>query len=199
MPPDQTAIIQAGINALAEVDFNINVVMRHRPSAEITGPPYLVISQPEIAEALQNICSSQAVAYACLFDDGRRASEAPRFTNLRLERVGQVRDHCKGIALTEMRSRGVRNALAHFDERYLKAIVDHGEKGGWLQDIALSHKAAINLGADAEQRMIRVYIYDEDILYVFGEMLRLKRLREEIDAVVTRLGYEIDVSGRPAA
>ena len=199
MTIDQAAIVQAGINALAEVDFNLNAVMRHRPGADVTGPPYAIISQPEIAEALQRICASQAVAYACLFDDGRRASEAPRFTNLRLERVGQIRDRCKGIDLTEMRSRGVRNALAHFDERYLKAIVDHGGKGGWLQDLALSHKAAFDLGPDAEQRMIRVYIYDEDVLYLLGETLRLQRLREEIDAALARLGYAIDLSGRPPA
>lgn len=189
---DQTTIIQAGIKALAEVDFGLNVIMKHKPGDEITGPPYTIISQPEISESLQRICSSQAVAYSCLFDDGRRHSESPRLANLRLERVRQVRDLCKGIDLTEMRSRGVRNALAHFDERYLKAIVEHGTKGGWLQDLALSHKAAVDLGPDAEQRMIRVYIYDEDILYAFGETLRLKRLRQEIDAVIARLGYEFD-------
>jgi hypothetical protein len=199
MAVDQTAIIQAGIAALAQVDFNINVVITHRPEANVTGPPYTIISQPEIAEALQRICSNQAVAYSCLFDDSRRPSEAPRLANLRLERVGEIRNRCKGIDVTEMRSRGVRNALAHFDERYLKAIVDHGDKGGWLQDLALSHKAAFNLGADGEQRMIRVYVYDEDALYLFGEVLRLRRLRAEIDEVVARLGYAIDMSGRPPA
>ncbi|MCZ8087630.1 MAG: hypothetical protein O9257_09910 [Brevundimonas sp.] len=197
MTVDQTPITQAGINALAVVDFNLNLVMSHRPGAEITGPPYAIVSQREIAEALQRICSSQAVAYACLFDDGHRASEAPRLRNLRLERVRQIRDRCKGVDLTEMRRRGVRNALAHFDERYLKALVDHGGKGGWLQDLALSHKAAIDIGPDAEQRMIRVYVYNEDVLYLFGETLRLKRLRGEIDAILARLGYEIDQSNRP--
>lgn len=196
MTIDQTQIVLAGVNALAAVDYHINVVMRHRPGPEITGPPYTIINQPEIAEALQRICVSQAVAYACLLDDGRRASEAPRLSKLRLERVAQVRERCKGVDVAEMRRRGVRNALAHFDERYLKAIVEHGHEGGWLQDIALSHRAAFDMGTNAEQRMIRVYVYDEDVLYLFGETLRLLRLREEVDAVLACLGYELDRSGR---
>jgi len=97
-----------------------------------------------------------------------------------------------------MRSRGVRNALAHFDERYLKAISEHGAKGGWLQDLALSHKAAFDMGADGEQRMIRVYIYDEDVLYLFGETLRLKKLRAEIDEIAVRLGFQFDLKNRPS-
>jgi hypothetical protein len=183
---DQRPIIESGIAALAAVRDNIDQVFARRPEPRPPGQGSL-ISNAEMIQSLEQICISQAHAFACLFDDGRRATEAPRLEKMRRERVSQVRAHCEGIDITELRNRGVRNALAHFDERYLKAIVDHGDKGGWIQDLALSHMKMFNLGEDGTQRMIRVYIFENDTLYLFGEELHLTNLRRASDEALGRL------------
>ncbi|NIJ06545.1 hypothetical protein FHS31_000127 [Sphingomonas vulcanisoli] len=187
---DQRQIIDAGVTALITLRNDVQALRQIRPiEADTEGPPYLLISNPIIPACVERICSSQAQAFNCLFDLGRqRASESSRMHALRLERVNAVRRHCSDIDITNLTQRGVRNALAHFDERLLKALLNPDNKGGWMQDLAASHRAAFDLGPDAEQRMVRAYFYHEDVVYVLGETLRPFAMDTEAALVLARFG-----------
>ena len=84
-----------------------------------------------------------------------------------------------------MHKRGPRNALYHLDERMLREI-DREPNGIWLQDLGLSHTKG-GFTTD-EKKMLRVYIFREDRMIIMGEVLKLKPLRAEIDAIISSLG-----------
>ena len=182
----QAPIIRAGVDALSNVIACIDAVWAHRP-AKGPGPPYYIVSEAAVAIALQRLCVDQAQAYACLFDRGTRSSESRRMADARMARVQMVRQRCEGIDLSELANRGVRNALSHFDERYLKALMEYRD-GPWLQDIALSHWATISLSEADRARLIRVYVFEDDSLHLFGERLNLGPLRRTCEAAIERLG-----------
>jgi hypothetical protein len=190
---DHSQIIQVGIKALARADWLINVVLSHNPSTP-SNPFRGIISESAVIEAIEGICASQALAFACLFDTGNRSTESNRMKNLRLERVASIRARMPALKLTELVNRGPRNALAHLDERLLKAQLREPD-GGWVTDLAFSHRDLLSVGADAEQRMLRVYFYDIDSCFILGEVLRLRALRAEIDQVLGALGLQLDRSG----
>ncbi|WP_156410519.1 hypothetical protein [Bosea sp. Root381] len=190
---DQTAIIEVGIKAIQAMDYLIGKILDLRPPiSDQVGPPYLLISNPTLPEAVEALCHYQALAYSCLFDDGARpASEGTHFKKLRLARVAEFRRRCPQVEINHLRNRGFRNAIAHFDERYLK-LLEQQPNDPRFQDLALSHRSAINIGPGSESRLIRVICYDENRVYLFGESINIVELRAEGEAIIRALGYEFD-------
>lgn len=193
---DQSGIIDAGVYALSALDYAIGNILKFQPQGDEASSRMGLVSESRIAEAIEAVCNQQARAYGCLFDNGNRNTESNRLRNLRLERVGIVRDQCKGMSLTYLSNRGIRNALAHYDERYLKliAVDDNWFRVEWL---AFGSKAAIVLDDGRRAIMTGVYFYEEDELHMLGEVLKLVPLRLEIEEALNALGFELDKTSRP--
>lgn len=189
---DQSAIIRAGIRAIQSMDFLIGQILSFRPDiSDQPGPPFCMVSDPIIPESIEALCHAQALAYSCLFDDGNRSSESSHFRKLRMARVEEFRKLLAGVNISNLRNRGFRNAVAHFDERFLK-LLDKYPKPNILQDMGLSHKAAFNIGENPEEKMIRVVCFDENKIYLFGECIHIGDLRREGEEIIGALGFTFD-------
>lgn len=179
----QGQIIKAGLDQLQLMVSAIDAILSLRPAeADTEGPPYVIVNNAQIHQALINLCTAQATAYACLFDDGTRKTESPRHNKMRLARVSEIKNICSAVSVDQLRRRGVRNALAHFDERLLKQL-DRKTNAPWFQDLGLSHKDIFS--PIDEGKMIRVYLFREDKLIMLGEELSLIPLREEALGIIS--------------
>lgn len=187
---DQSPIIRSGLDALQEIASRVYEVHSLDPKV---AEGLAIISNPEIPTHVKAICHLQAHAYACLFDNGHRKTESPRTTTLRIERVDAVLKTCDGIDIPELRNRGMRNAMAHFDERYLREAIAK-PKAAVVQDLAFSHVDAISF--QGEGMLIRVYYYDIDTVFLFNEKLRLGALKLEAERVLARFGVVKGPAGR---
>lgn len=179
---DQTLIIETGLSALANIVESVEAIDRLLPEdSRMPGPPFAIISNGEIPSQIEDICSYQALAFGCLFDRGNRHTESATLKNHRLRRVDEVHQRCGPIEIPQLRNRGVRNALAHFDERMLKALAA-SPNCALIQDIAVSHRDAILF--EPTTILIRFYCYDIDTLFLFNETLRLHPIKKEAQQVL---------------
>lgn len=191
-PLDQRHIVQFGIQAaadcLAEIRTVWQLTRRHDPDRQRGW----MMPDPEIKRTIAAVCATQSTAYSCLFDNGRRSTENERYRQMRLARVEGIRQLCRGLDLSEISKRGIRNALAHFDERFLKAIVEH-PNGGWVSGLAMGYRDQFRNGPEGDQRLINVYVIETDDAHLFGETLNLGRLDAQIRAVLKRLGVDYEL------
>jgi hypothetical protein len=179
---DQTLIIETGLSALANIVESVEAIDQLLPDdCRSSGPPFSIISNGEIPTRIEDICSFQALAFGCLFDKGHRHTESAAFKNHRLKRVAEVQQRCGANEIPELRNRGVRNALAHFDERMLKALAA-SPNCGLVQDLAVSHREAIAF--EPTTILVRFYCYDIDTLFLFNETLHLQPLKGEAQKVL---------------
>lgn len=156
------------------------------------------ISDANVPIAHENIAQDQSLAYGCLFNQGpKTSSETIREAKLCIERVQSFRARCKGVPIVQLRNRGIRNALAHFEERYLKAIIEsHGKQISGLENLAISHESSFVFRPDNHVIKIKVYIYETDTFYLFNEKLELSPLRKGIEEIVAALGMEFEPADR---
>lgn len=186
---NQSIIVDRGVNALIQMKRNAEYVLGRAPP-DLTFPPGYIISDPVMAGALADIAANLAVAFNCLFDvSEKRSSENSRYARARLERTRPIVDALGGRPLSALRSRGVRNAIEHMDERLVKIIVDE-PPGPWISTLALSTYRIFRMNGDPTLRMIQVYIYETDEFVVLGEKMNLKPLLEEIEFVFNALGLQ---------
>jgi hypothetical protein len=186
-PLDQSRIIEAGLKACARMHFCIAQILKYSPPPDPAGRPFALVNHWEVAEAIEALCHAQATAFGCLFDDGRRpAWEKPAKRDYRLQRVAMVREKCGDLDIPNLRNKGIRNALAHFDERLLDLLIDSPD-AQTVEHLSWSHRAAV----PEQFVLIGVYFYDIDELYMFDEVLRLRGLQQELEQVFGAFGYQV--------
>lgn len=188
-------LIEIGMKSLAEVDHAIGTILKFKKDFP-KGTLYIA-NNYQIAEAIERLCSSQARAFGCLFDDGKRHGEPELLKKLRLERVKRVKDRCKEIPVTNLANKGVRNALAHFDERFLKSV-SLTPKASTISWLAASNRGVFTPDeVDGVIVYLGIYFFDSDELCLFDEVLHLEGLRREIEQIVSAFNYKIDPRSRP--
>ncbi len=193
-------IIEIGIKALSFIIGDINSVWKlgHKSQNEVekfgdSQYGYL-ISDVIISDSLSRIASNQALAFGCLFNAGKRSpSETAQEADLRLARINYVKKYLNGLPITQLRNRGVRNALAHYDERFLRAIIEaNGRPISRLERLGISHLNVVQFAGNAYQIRSNVYSYYDDTFYLLSEKLQLEPLQREILAIAKVLGLKLD-------
>jgi hypothetical protein len=190
---DQSLIIEEGRIALQTIYRDVRQLREVCDPAALPPGQGVMVSDGVIPALLERICHMQALAYGCLFDNGKRSSEAPQMRLLRLERVAWVKEKYGDVQLPELRNRDARNAIAHFDE-YCLAMLDRFPDFGYLKDFAYSHRELINYedGRDIREHCIRVYFIDIDEMYIFGKTIKPAALAREARMVLQAIGANIE-------
>ncbi|WP_132907213.1 hypothetical protein [Sphingomonas sp. BK235] len=189
-PIDQSRIVEDGFDALVELDTAINEVLAHKP--DLKGHKFGMHGENVIRDALQTICNMQARAYGCLFDEGSRGpTESKANKDARLERVRKVKAALGNEDLPNLRDRGIRNALAHYDEYYLNELRSK-PKNFELKWLGVSSKGMFTRAEDDVKTIyVGVYFYAEDEFHLFNRMIKLIPMQTELRGVVTKAGYVI--------
>ncbi|MFC6792697.1 hypothetical protein ACFQE0_25955 [Methylobacterium komagatae] len=192
-------IIDAGIDALSDIVNDIQAIWKIGHKTQATVEKFedrqygYVLSEDGISDALLRIAFNQALAYGCLFNDADKSpSESKSAAELRLDRVREFGRKLSGVTATQLRKRGVRNALAHYDERFSKAVVEaNGQPISIMKGLGISHLNAVVSEAKHFLRL-NVYSFYEDTFYLFNETLKLEPLHTEIVTIVKTLNYSFD-------
>ncbi|MES3092734.1 hypothetical protein QTN93_03165 [Sphingomonas aerolata] len=185
---DQTQIVELGLQALVEIVGLVDKLKRFRPeAANSAGPPYAILTGGHVTDIIKEVCVAQGVAFNILFDRGRRSGESPTEKEWRLKRIDDVGTKTAGLILPELANKGPRNALAHIDERYLKALL-HNPDAPKVQDIAVSHWQAFSF--EVKPILIRYYCFHSDTVAIFDERLHPTKLQIEADAVLERFNMQ---------
>lgn len=185
---DQTEIIEEGLSNIGEIIYLVDKLRGMIP--EVPEGKRATISNPELPRTIYDICDRQAMAYSCLFDDAKtRMKEPPPQRRLRHDRVRLVKDTCGNAEFPNLANKGVRNALVHWDDFMLDAIM-RGVARPSLTDLAFSHRDGF--GFDASRLLlIRVYFAETDVIHLFDHELHVGALKAEAQLVLDRFGYEV--------
>jgi hypothetical protein len=178
-------LIKVGVNALHKIQRCLSILKEIRPiESDNQGPPYFIINDHRVPQIMEAICHSQHLAYNCLLDMGGRNTETSKMKNLRIERVSLVREKIDITTIQELSKRGFRNAVSHFDERFLGSLLKNEE---WqiLGNIALSHRNAIEF--TFRPILIKVLYFDCNEMHLFDEHIKLDIMEKEIIHLIDKI------------
>ncbi|WP_127785804.1 hypothetical protein [Rhodovarius crocodyli] len=150
---------------------------------------------PEISDAISEICFHYGVASTILFDNSpKKINENDRAYKLRNERYEYVESICKGndLEIVLLKNRSLRNKIVHIDEHVEKEL--RKPDAGWLIDSAVDNRDEFTAPNEISVNFCRGYIVMEEKIIHFGYEMDVRRLKYEASSVISAVFHSVQRS-----